>query len=205
MRFPFSLNSLRNMGGYDLLMPLVVVGTLAVMLMPLPPLIIDTLLALNITVSLLMVLTAVQVGKPLEFSVFPSLLLVTTLFRLSLNVSTTRLILLDGASGVDAAGQVVKTFGLFIVGGSYLVGIVVFLILTLINFTVITKGASRIAEVSARFTLDALPGTASVRRTLDPAVSNSLRGVCRDPRRQRRVRERHQWPLVDSFLWIACG
>ncbi len=142
----------------ELVMPIGLVAILGLMILPLPPLLLDSLLAVNITLALMVLLTAIQVRQPLDFSVFPSLLLVTTLFRLSLNVSTTRLILLEGDSGTDGAGQIIETFGLFVVGGSYVVGIVVFLILTLINFIVITRGSGRIAEVSARFTLDALPG-----------------------------------------------
>jgi flagellar biosynthesis protein FlhA len=142
----------------ELVMPIGLVAILALMIVPLPPVILDALLAINITLALMVLLTAIQVRQPLDFSVFPSLLLVTTLFRLSLNVSTTRLILLDGDAGTNGAGQIIETFGLFVVGGSYVVGIVVFLILTLINFIVITRGSGRIAEVSARFTLDALPG-----------------------------------------------
>jgi flagellar biosynthesis protein FlhA len=142
----------------DIIMPTVLVGILGLMIVPLPTLMLDVLLAINVTLSLLILLTAIQVKRPLELSVFPSLLLVTTLFRLALNVSTTRLILLSGDKGTNAAGEIVETFGSFVVGGSYIVGIVVFLILTLINFVVITKGSGRIAEVGARFTLDALPG-----------------------------------------------
>ncbi|MFT7583321.1 MAG: flagellar biosynthesis protein FlhA, partial [Myxococcota bacterium] len=142
----------------DLAMPIVLIGILALMLLPLPSFIIDLLLALNVTLSLVILLTSIHVRRPLDFSVFPSLLLVATLFRLGLNVSTTRLILLHGSEGPGAAGHIVETFGSFVVGGNYVVGIVVFLILTLINFIVITKGSGRIAEVSARFTLDALPG-----------------------------------------------
>jgi len=144
--------------GNDLIMPMVLVGILGLMIVPLPTLAIDLLLTVNITVSLLILLTGVNVTRPLDMSVFPSLLLVTTLFRLSLNVSTTRLILLNGHEGTAASGDIVEVFGSFVVGGSYVVGIVVFLILTLINFIVITKGSGRIAEVAARFTLDALPG-----------------------------------------------
>lgn len=145
-----------RMGEY--LMPAVLMGVLGLMIIPLPTLLLDFLLTINITVSVVILLTAIQLKRPLDFSAFPSLLLVTTLFRLGLNVSTTRLILLNGADGQDAAGNIVRTFGNFVVGGNYVVGIVVFLILTLINFIVITKGSGRIAEVSARFTLDALPG-----------------------------------------------
>ena len=139
-------------------MPIAIIGILSLMILPLPPILLDILIAINITTAILMVMTSIQVKDALEFSVFPSLLLMTTLFRLALNVASTRLILLDGGSGAEAAGEIIETFGVFIIGGNYAVGIVVFLILTLINFIVITKGAGRIAEVTARFTLDSLPG-----------------------------------------------
>jgi flagellar biosynthesis protein FlhA len=139
-------------------MPLVMVGILALMILPLPTVILDLLLTVNMAISVLILLTSINVKRPLDFSVFPSLLLVTTLLRLGLNISTTRLILLNGDQGLEAAGSIVQTFGDFVVGGNFVVGIVIFLILTLINFIVITKGSGRIAEVSARFTLDALPG-----------------------------------------------
>jgi len=135
-----------------------VVAILVVMILPLPPFLLDILLSFNITFALIILLTGMYTLKPLDFSVFPSVLLVTTLFRLSLNVASTRLILLHGDEGTAAAGQVIKAFGMFVVGGNYFVGLVVFVILVLINFIVITKGAERIAEVSARFTLDAMPG-----------------------------------------------
>ncbi len=139
-------------------MPLGMVGVLGLMVIPLPTPLLDLLLAFSVTVAVVLLLTSMQIRRPLELSSFPSLLLMTTLLRLALNVSTTRLILLHGDQGTDAAGSIIQTFGDFVVGGSYAVGIVVFLILTLINFIVITKGSGRIAEVSARFTLDALPG-----------------------------------------------
>jgi len=129
-----------------------------VMVIPLPPLVIDLLLSLSITVSIVILLMSMFVLKPLDFSVFPSVLLTVTLFRLSLNVASSRLILLHGNEGTGAAGQVIKAFGTFVVGGNYVVGLIVFSVLTLINFVVITKGATRIAEVAARFTLDAMPG-----------------------------------------------
>jgi len=141
-----------------LFMPAVMVGILALMILPLPTAILDLLLTVNIAISVLILLTSINVKRPLDFSVFPALLLVTTLLRLGLNISTTRLILLHGGEGKDAAGEIVNTFGDFVVGGNFVVGVVIFLILTLINFIVITKGSGRIAEVSARFTLDALPG-----------------------------------------------
>ncbi len=131
---------------------------LSIMLFPLPRAFIDLALALNISMALLVLIMAMQVSKPLEFSAFPSLLLITTLFRLSMNIATTRVILLRGHEGTDAAGHIIESFGQFVVGGNYIVGFIVFLILVLINFVVITKGAGRIAEVAARFTLDAMPG-----------------------------------------------
>ena len=142
----------------DVALALAVLGILAVMLTPLPPLLLDLLLTSNLAVSLLTLLIGMYILRPLDFSVFPSLLLLLTLFRLSLNVASTRLILLRGSEGPYAAGQVIHAFGLFVVGGSYVVGAVVFLILVIIQFVVITKGAGRIAEVAARFTLDAMPG-----------------------------------------------
>ena len=135
-----------------------VVTILLVMVMPLPPLLLDVFLSLSITVSLLVLLTAMSITHPLEFSTFPSILLLTTLFRLSLNIASTRLILLHGNEGTSAAGVVIKSFGNFVVGGNYLVGFIIFAILVIINFVVITKGSGRIAEVAARFTLDAMPG-----------------------------------------------
>jgi flagellar biosynthesis protein FlhA len=133
--------------------PLGVVLIIVMMVVPLPPVLIDMLLAVNITAALLIVLVSMFVNRPLDFSVFPSLLLVATLFRLALNVSATRLVLLDGY-----AGKVIEAFGHFVVGGSLVVGLVIFLILIVIQFIVITKGAERVAEVGARFTLDAMPG-----------------------------------------------
>ncbi len=143
----------------DLLLAFGLVGILGVMVIPLSPFFIDILLSLSIAGAVVLLLTSVYILKVLDFSVFPTLLLVTTLFRLSLNVATTRAILLRGAeSGGSAAGQVIQGFGDFVVGGNYAVGIVVFIILVIINFIVITKGAGRVAEVAARFTLDAMPG-----------------------------------------------
>ena len=144
--------------GSDSCMAVGVVAILMVMIIPLPPFLLDFLLALNITFSIVVILMAMYTVKPLDFAVFPSVLLVATLFRLSLNVASTRLILLHGNEGAVAAGKVIKSFGSFVVGGNYVVGLVVFMILVIINFVVITKGSGRIAEVAARFTLDAMPG-----------------------------------------------
>lgn len=135
-----------------------VVAIIMVMLLPLPRFILDLLLSFDITLSVIILLVGLQVRRPIEFSVFPSILLMITLFRLSLNIASTRLILLHGNEGAGAAGEVIRAFGNFIVGGNYTVGLVVFTILVVINFVVVTKGAGRVAEVAARFTLDAMPG-----------------------------------------------
>jgi flagellar biosynthesis protein FlhA len=136
-----------------------VVAILVVMVLPLPAFLLDLLLSLSIAMSLVLLLTAIYTQKALEFSVFPSVLLLSTLFRLALNVASTRRILLFGAEqGTAAAGDVIQAFGEFVVGGNYAVGLIVFIILVIINFIVITKGAGRVAEVAARFTLDAMPG-----------------------------------------------
>jgi flagellar biosynthesis protein FlhA len=142
----------------DLALAVAVVGILAMMIVPMPAPALDITLTMNISLSLLTLLVAMYILKPVEFSVFPSLLLVLTLFRLSLNVASTRRILLHGHEGPEAAGSVINAFGQFVVGGNFLVGFVVFIILVVIQFVVITKGAGRIAEVAARFTLDAMPG-----------------------------------------------
>src|SRR3989339_134648 len=142
----------------DILMVFAFIGILLAMILPLHPIILDFFLALNISLSIVVLVTTMYTTAPLEFAIFPSLLLVLTLFRLSLNVASTRLILLHGSEGPLAAGAVIKSFGSFVVGGNYVVGFIIFAILVLINFLVITKGAGRIAEVAARFTLDAMPG-----------------------------------------------
>ncbi|MDD4273813.1 MAG: flagellar biosynthesis protein FlhA [Desulfobacter postgatei] len=142
----------------DILMVLAFIGILMAMILPLHPIILDFFLALNISLSVVVLITTMYTQKPLDFSIFPSLLLMLTLFRLSLNVASTRLILLHGSEGPEAAGAIIMSFGAFVVGGNYVVGLIIFIILVLINFMVITKGAGRIAEVAARFTLDAMPG-----------------------------------------------
>lgn len=135
-----------------------IVSILGVMILPVPPFVLDILLSFSVSMSVIILITGIYIKKPLDFSVFPSMLLITTLYRLALNIASTRLILLRGDEGIDAAGQVIKSFGNFVVGGNYAVGFVVFLILVIVNFVVITKGSGRIAEVAARFTLDAMPG-----------------------------------------------
>ncbi|MDJ0918684.1 MAG: flagellar biosynthesis protein FlhA [Woeseiaceae bacterium] len=139
-------------------MPLFLLAMLCMMMLPLPPLALDILFTFNIALSVAILLTTVYVGRPLDFAVFPTILLVVTLLRLALNIASTRVILLNGHTGTSAAGKVIEAFGEFVVGGNYAVGFVIFAILVIINFVVVTKGAGRVSEVSARFTLDAMPG-----------------------------------------------
>jgi flagellar biosynthesis protein FlhA len=149
----FNRDQLQNFGA-----PLLIVMILAMMLLPLPPFLLDIFFTFNIAVSIMVLMISMYTTKPLDFPSFPTVLLLTTLLRLSLNVASTRVILINGHTGTQAAGKVVDAFAHFLVGGNFAVGIVVFMILMIINFSVITKGAGRIAEVSARFTLDAMPG-----------------------------------------------
>ncbi|TKB47775.1 flagellar biosynthesis protein FlhA [Ferrimonas sediminicola] len=138
--------------------PVMLLAILAMVILPLPPWLLDILFTFNIILAILVLLVSVSIRRPLEFSVFPTLLLLATLMRLTLNVASTRVVLIEGHQGGDAAGKVIQAFGEVVIGGNYVVGAVVFLILMIINFVVITKGGERISEVSARFTLDALPG-----------------------------------------------
>ncbi|TOQ29506.1 flagellar biosynthesis protein FlhA [Vibrio parahaemolyticus] len=138
--------------------PIVLLIILAMVILPLPPLLLDALFTFNIVLAILVLLVSTTAKRPLDFSVFPTILLVATLLRLTLNVASTRIVLLEGHNGGDAAGKVIQAFGEVVIGGNYVVGMVVFIILMIINFVVITKGGERISEVSARFTLDALPG-----------------------------------------------
>jgi len=159
LNLPLPLTKIKaGMEQSDVLTGIGVVGLLLLMIFPLPTILLDILLSLSFTISLVILLTSLYLKNPLEFSTYPALLLMTTLYRLSLNIASTRLILLRGNEGPGAAGQVIKSFGLFVVGGNYFVGFIIFLILVIINFVVITRGAMRIAEVAARFTLDAMPG-----------------------------------------------
>ncbi|MDF0604299.1 flagellar biosynthesis protein FlhA [Neisseriaceae bacterium TC5R-5] len=154
----FILNLLKRFKLAQLAGPVLIILILAMMVLPLPPVLLDIFFTFNIAVSVIVLLVGINVRKPLDFSAFPSVLLVTTLLRLSLNVASSRVILLEGHSGPDAAGKVIESFAHFLIGDNVAIGIVVFVIITIINFVVITKGAGRIAEVSARFTLDAMPG-----------------------------------------------
>ena len=155
----------------DVALAALVLGVLAILLTPIPALGMDMLLAISIITSVLVLVTALLVQRPLEFTSFPAVLLLTTLFRLSLNVASTRLILTHGHNGDDSAGQVIKAFGDFVMGGNFIIGVIVFIILVIVNFVVITKGSTRIAEVAARFTLDSMPGK---QMAIDADLSSGL-------------------------------
>jgi len=149
---------MRTVGRYGLGTPLILLMMIAMMVLPLPTFILDLLFTFNIVLSLIVLLAGIYSQRPLDFAVFPTVLLLATLLRLALNVASTRIVLLNGHMGTDAAGQVIKSFGEVVIGGNYTVGLVVFIILVVINFIVVTKGAGRVSEVSARFTLDSMPG-----------------------------------------------
>jgi flagellar biosynthesis protein FlhA len=152
------LNNVKSISRNGLGAPVLLMVMMAMIVVPLAPFMLDVFFSFNISLALVVLLVTIYSLRPLDFSLFPTILLVTTLLRLALNVASTRVVLLEGHTGGDAAGQVIKAFGEFVVGGNYAVGIIVFSILVIINFVVITKGATRISEVSARFTLDAMPG-----------------------------------------------
>ena len=139
-------------------MLLFLLAIMGMIILPLPPLVLDILFTFNIVLAVVVILVSVSARRPLDFSVFPTIILVATLLRLTLNVASTRVVLLHGHEGTNAAGHVIEAFGNVVIGGNFVVGLVVFIILMIINFVVVTKGAERISEVSARFTLDALPG-----------------------------------------------
>ena len=161
--------------------PILILAALAMIVLPLPPLMLDILFSFNIALALVVLLVTIYTGRPLDFGIFPSVLLVATILRLALNVASTRVVLLEGHNGGDAAGAVIEAFGSVVIGGNYAVGIVVFLILIIINFVVVTKGAGRIAEVSARFTLDAMPGK---QMAIDADLNSGL--ITQEEARKRR-------------------
>lgn len=152
------IQSMQEMSRRGLVAPIMVISLLGMMIVPLPPIALDLFFTLNICLSIIIVLVSVYAQRPLDFVIFPTIILISTLFRLALNVASTRIVLLEGHTGTGAAGQVIESFGEFVIGGNYAVGLVVFAILVIINFVVVTKGAGRVSEVSARFTLDAMPG-----------------------------------------------
>ncbi len=176
---PFSF---RDLSRYGLGTPILVIFMLGMLVIPLPPFLLDISFTFNIALSLVVLLMAIYALRPMDFGVFPTVLLVSTLLRLTLNVASTRVVLMHGHNGPDAAGKVIEAFGEFVVGGNYAVGLVVFSILVIINFVVVTKGAGRISEVSARFTLDAMPGK-------QMAIDADLNGGLIDQEQARSRRE----------------
>jgi flagellar biosynthesis protein FlhA len=174
--------------------PVGVLAVLAMVVLPLPPVILDVLFTFNIALSLVIVMAVFYVARPVEFGVFPTILLLATLLRLALNVASTRVVLLNGHSGPQAAGHVIQSFGEFVIGGNFAVGVVVFIILTIINFVVVTKGAGRISEVSARFTLDAMPGK---QMAIDADLNAGL--ITQDEARTRRVEVRSEADFYGSM------
>ncbi|HID44548.1 MAG TPA: flagellar biosynthesis protein FlhA, partial [Chromatiaceae bacterium] len=175
------MGNLRALHGSGLGTPILLVIMLSMMVLPLPPWALDVLFTFNIAIALMVILVVLYTHRPLDFAVFPTVLLVATLLRLSLNVASTRVVLLEGHNGTGAAGKVIQAFGEFVVGGNYAVGLIVFAIITIINFVVVTKGAGRISEVSARFTLDAMPGK---QMAVDADLNSGL--ITQDQARQRR-------------------
>jgi len=152
------LFNIKNLKKFNFGILILILSMLTMTIIPLPPIVLDLLFSSNITLSLIILMVCIYIYKPLDFSIFPTILLVTTLLRLTLNIASTRIVLLHGNQGADAAGEVIRAFGEVVIGGSFVVGMIVFAILMIINFVVVTKGAGRISEVSARFTLDAMPG-----------------------------------------------
>ena len=188
---PFSMKLLLQSG---IGVPVGVLAVLAMVILPLPPVALDVLFTFNIALSLVVVMAVFYVARPLEFGVFPSVLLLATLLRLALNVASTRVVLLHGHTGTGAAGKVIESFGEFVVGGNYAVGVVVFVILTIINFVVVTKGAGRISEVTARFTLDAMPGK---QMAIDADLNAGL--INQDEARTRRAEVRQEADFYGSM------
>jgi flagellar biosynthesis protein FlhA len=181
MDFTKIIATLRSLTGMGLGAPLLILMLLALLILPLPPFLLDLFFTFNIAFSLIILLVVIYSLKPLEFASFPTVILVATLFRLGLNVASTRVVLMKGHEGGDAAGKVIEAFGSFVIGGNFAVGIVVFAILVVINFSVVTKGAGRVAEVSARFTLDAMPGK---QMAIDADLNSGL--INQDEARTRR-------------------
>jgi len=174
--------------------PLLLLSMLAMIVLPLPAVALDVLFTFNIALSVLVVLAVMNVSRPLDFAIFPTVLLLSTLLRLALNVASARVVLLHGHEGASSAGHVIQAFGEFVVGGNYAVGIVVFAILTIINFVVVTKGAGRISEVSARFTLDAMPGK---QMAIDADLNAGL--INQDEARARRAEVRTEADFYGSM------
>src|SRR3982750_4089504 len=168
----------------ELAVPIAVLMIVVALITPLPSFILDALIVIDLMMSVIVMMVAMYIGRPVEFSVFPTVLLLLTLFRLALNVSSSRLILLDGNSGTAAAGDVIEAFGSFVVGGNYIIGAVIFLLLIAIQYVVINHGAVRISEVTARFTLDALPGK---QMSIDSDLNSGLIDESEAKRRRKQL------------------
>ncbi|MEZ4753965.1 MAG: flagellar biosynthesis protein FlhA [Bdellovibrionota bacterium] len=186
-----------------LAVPMGLIGILVIMILPIPTALLDICIAINITLSLIIMFVSLFLDKPLNFSSFPALLLITTLFRLSMNIASTRLILMNGDSGLSAAGQVIQAFGEFVVGGSFVVGVVIFIAISIVNLKVITKGSGRIAEVAARFTLDAMPGK---QMAIDSDLNTGLVGEEEAKRRRSELqREAEFYGSMDGAAKFVSG
>lgn len=186
-----------------LAIPVALIMILGIMLFPLPTPILDVFLALNITISLVVLFVSLYMDKAISFSSFPALLLITTMFRLAMNIASTRLILLNGQDGMDAAGEVIKAFGEFVIGGNYAIGIVIFIAISIVNLKVITKGSGRIAEVAARFTLDAMPGK---QMAIDSDLNTGLIGEAEaKTRRKELAQEAEFYGSMDGAAKFVSG
>jgi flagellar biosynthesis protein FlhA len=189
-----SMPTMRDLIRTGIGVPVGVLAVLSMVVLPLPPMVLDILFTFNIALSLVIVMAVFYVARPVEFGVFPTILLLATLLRLALNVASTRVVLLNGHTGPQAAGHVIQSFGEFVIGGNFAVGVVVFIILTIINFVVVTKGAGRISEVSARFTLDAMPGK---QMAIDADLNAGL--ITQDEARARRLEVRSEADFYGSM------
>src|ERR1700741_5344335 len=189
-----SMPTMRDLIRTGIGVPVGVLAVLSMVVLPLPPMILDVLFTFNIALSLVIVMAVFYVARPVEFGVFPTILLLATLLRLALNVASTRVVLLNGHTGAQAAGHVIRSFGEFVIGGNFAVGVVVFIILTIINFVVVTKGSGRISEVSARFTLDAMPGK---QMAIDADLNAGL--ITQDEARTRRAEVRAEADFYGSM------
>src|SRR5882757_5524051 len=189
-----SMPTMRDLIRTGVGVPVGVLAVLSMVILPLPPIALDVLFTFNIALSLVVVMAVFYVQRPLDFGLFPTVLLLATLLRLALNVASTRVVLLHGHTGTAAAGKVIESFGEFVIGGNYTVGVVVFAILTIVNFVVVTKGAGRISEVSARFTLDAMPGK---QMAIDADLNAGL--ITQDEARARRLEVRSEADFYGSM------
>jgi flagellar biosynthesis protein FlhA len=189
-----AMDNLKQIGRRGIGAPVIMLAMLAMLMLPLPPFLLDMLFSFNIALSLVILLAVIYVMRPLEFAAFPTVVLMATLLRLALNIASTRVVLLHGHNGPGAAGKVIEAFGEFVIGGNFAVGLVVFAILTIINFVVVTKGATRVSEVTARFTLDAMPGK---QMAIDADLNAGL--LTQEQARERRQEVREEADFYGSM------